>query len=225
MKLSLCNTGLCNPLSTRHTTPDPHTPTHIYPTPTPTPYCTYHPQQIPAQQRPPVEVARLYGDLDIRQYPSCARVNNPTLRPTAPSTLLPLSPWHHTVDILKQEQPTRSLPFAVACSLSPYHSKTHIPGPKPSVSHKALHFCSPCFLEEMVQPTCCICVRSVSFFHAFFRLRRPLLLLCLSLHNPKEYCVISPQPFQKRRAFFVFCGTSAPISQSQSLLISVVNVS
>jgi len=122
MKLNLCNTGLRNPLSTRHTTPDTYTHTHIYPTPTP--YCTYHLQQIPAQQRPPVEVARLYGDLDIRQYPSCARVNNPTLRPTAPFTLLPLSPWHHTMDILKQEQPTRSSLFAPACSLSLYHSKT-----------------------------------------------------------------------------------------------------
>jgi len=57
----------------------PPTHTHTHKNPTPTPYRTYHPQQTPAQQRPPVEVARLYGDLDIPHYPSCARVNNPTL--------------------------------------------------------------------------------------------------------------------------------------------------
>jgi len=44
------------------------------------------------------------------------------------------------MDILKLEQPTRSSPFTPACSLSPYHSKTRLPGPKPSVSHKALLF-------------------------------------------------------------------------------------
>jgi len=88
MTLRLRNTSLCKPLSTRHT--------HI--NPNPNPYRTYHPQQIPAQQRPHVEVARLYGDLDTRHKPPCTRVNNPTLRPTALSTLLSLSLWNNATE-------------------------------------------------------------------------------------------------------------------------------
>jgi len=76
-----------------------------------------------------------YANLDIRHNPSCTQVNNPILRPTVPSTLLSLSLWHDTMGTLKQEQLTRSSPFAPACSLSPYHLKSL--ASKPSLSHKA----------------------------------------------------------------------------------------
>ena len=136
-------TGFSKPLSTRHSTTGPQTHAH------PTPYRTYHPQtQTRAQQRPLVEVTRLDATLDIRHNPSSTQVNNPILRPTAPSTLLPPSSWHDTIDMLKQEQLTRSSPFTPACSLSPFHFKALVS--KPSLSHKAPLFFSLCFLDEMV---------------------------------------------------------------------------
>jgi len=90
MKLSLCNSGLRKPLSTRHTTTGPHTNTHVKSNPTPT---LYHPQiRIPAQH---VDCETHMGSTFA--LPSFTRVNNPTTRPT----LLSPSSWHNTMDILQ----------------------------------------------------------------------------------------------------------------------------
>ena len=142
-----------------------------------------------------MEVARLYGDLDIRHYPSCAQVNNPTLQPTAPSTLLPLSPSPHG-----------TIPWT-------YRNKANQPAPRRSRLRASSLLTTPKLVSLAVNQVCHIrlfsfalrifsmkwsnrlCVFSfVPFrsFRAFFRLRRPLLLLCLSFHLPQEYHVISP---------------------------------
>ena len=125
-------------------------------------------------------------------------INNPTLRPTAPSTFLSLpmeqcAPWN----VYTETRATNSNPLLAvrACLLSflslPLQD-SRLSGSKPSLSAKSLFFCSPCFLDEMVYPT-------------WFFLLAPFLctlsldpaarccFLCLPLRFPKEHRVISPR--------------------------------
>lgn len=149
MKLGLCNTGLRKPLSTRHTTTGPHSYTHMNSSDSDSLSYISPANPIPAQQRPPMEVTQLYSD--PRHNPSCTRVKQPN--PTIHSAVYPLLtlPWHNTMYIL-ETRATNQLLAVRACLLllSLPLQDSRPSGPKPSLSHKALLFCSPCFLDEMV---------------------------------------------------------------------------
>jgi hypothetical protein len=121
---------------------------------------------------------------------------------------------------LKQEQPTRSLPFPLACFLSPYHSNL-VSLVLNYVCHIRLFaFALRVFSMKWSNRRS---VFSLSFFHAFFGLSPPAAAaFVFALPFSKR---ISRNFPPKRGASFMFCGTLVPISQSRSLLISVMNVS
>jgi len=153
--------------------------------------------------------------LDIRHYPSCTRVNSSTLRPTAPSTLLSPFPWHSAMYVLKREQTTRS-PFAPACFLSPYHSKTLVSLVLNQVCHIRL-FSFALRVFSMKWSTRLSVFRSFPFRSPTLAgLRRPLPLLCVSPHFPKEHRVISPSPSRRNAHFRV----PRPLSSNFSISVT-----
>jgi hypothetical protein len=127
---------------------------------------------------------------------------------------------------LKQEQPTRSLPFPLACFLSPYQSL--VSRLSSLVSLVLNHVCHIGLFSFALRVFSMKwsnrrSVFSLSFFYAFFGLSPPAAAaFVFALPLSKR---ISGNFPPKRGASFVFCGTLVPISQSRSLLISVMNVS
>jgi len=108
--------------------------------------------------------------------------------------------------ILKQEQPTRS-PFAPACSLSLYHSKTLVSLILSQVYHISLFWFD--LRVFSITDLEFFSFHSVSSSHAFFGLRRPLLFWCLPLCLPKN---IPPAPLEETRILRVLWYLSSNFS-------------
>ena len=167
-----------------------------------------------------MEVTQLYSD--PRHNPSCTRVKQ--TNPTTHSAVYPLLtlPWHNTMYIQKQGQPTRSSPFAPACFLSPYHSETLVPLVLNQVCHiRLFSFALRVFSMKWSNR------HSVFSFAPF---RPPTLSLdfstrccfcvCVPPFSPK-YRVIFPQPLPEETRIFVFCGASLSSNFSISITFDI----
>ena len=146
---------------------------------------------------------------------------------SAPSTLFPLSPWHNTVGILrgnKSNQPALRSSRLLAPSLLTTSRLVSLA--LNQVCHtKLFSFSLRVFSMKWSNRLSVFSFAAFRSYTLSFDSAAHRCFCVCPLHLPEEYLVISPRPFQQRRTPFVFCGTSAPISQSQSPLISVMNVS